>query len=312
MKKDIILNVSKLTKKLKKTTLLNDISFSINENMCCGILGPNGAGKSTLLNLISGYDKKYHGEISICGKKLTEDFLEITRHIGFVPQSENLDHYISALANLKFQMDLYRLPYSKTINFVENLSKRLGIYSKLKNKVFTLSGGEKQKLIIIMALLHNPSILILDEPTFGLDFESRLEIWNIIKSLQKDMNLTILFSTHHLDETEEFCDYVIIVSQGVKLVEGIPSALKNKLGEEIITIKTSSSVISDNLRILMPQKDLFYEDKSILKFTTSCGKEAMTKISTIIKNQKIHNVEISLSSPSITDVYLFNIFRRPA
>lgn len=216
-----IITIKNLTKKYKNRIAVDNVSFDIYEGEIFGLLGPNGAGKTTIIKLLTGLIKPTNGEIFICNKNLVKDFENAIVNVGAIIESPTMYDYMSGKQNLKYYANLYKkIPKDK----IEKVAELVGIKDRLKDKVKTYSLGMKQRLGIAQALLHDPKILILDEPTNGLDPSGILEMRNFIKKIAKEQKITVLVSSHILSEMEAICNTVAIIDKGqLKQIKSIGS-----------------------------------------------------------------------------------------
>ncbi len=214
-----------LTKYYKNIKALDSVSFSIRLGECFGFLGANGAGKTTLMSMIYGFIFPTSGEIEVLGKKLTKNNLsEIKRKIGVVPQDNNLDPDLSVLENLIVYSRYFDIAKKKALEISNNLLKFVNLHEWTNVNVRKLSGGMKRKLVFIRGLVNDPELLILDEPTTGLDPRSRKQIWELIESL-KHSGKTIILTTHYMEEAEKLCDKIAMMNRGKILLVDTPQNL---------------------------------------------------------------------------------------
>jgi len=234
MKKNILL-VENVTKVINKKNIVKDISFSIDEGEILGFLGPNGAGKSTTLRMIVGLSKPTTGKIEICGYSITENYIKSMSNIGCIIEGPDLYNYISGIENLKMFASMNRGITQKDIYDVVEL---VGLQNRIKDKVSTYSLGMKQRLGLAQALINNPKLLILDEPTNGLDPSGISEFRNIVKDLAKEKKISVLISSHLMSEIELMCDKVSIIKNGV--------ILKNAMVKELLATQEVFWILNDN------------------------------------------------------------------
>ncbi|MCW3087542.1 MAG: transporter ATP-binding protein [Sediminibacterium sp.] len=214
----VIVNVTGLTKQFKNLTAVSDLSFSVNEGDVYGFLGQNGAGKSTTIRMLLTLIKPTHGEVEIFGKKLTTHRNEILAQVGAVIEKPDVYKYLSAYENLKLFARLSGVKVSDQL-LMEQLEK-VGLAQRAKDTVKTFSQGMKQRLGIAIALVHDPKLIILDEPTNGLDPQGIADIRNLILHLSRDLKKTVIVSSHLLSEIEQVATRVLIIDKGRKIVEG--------------------------------------------------------------------------------------------
>lgn len=228
------LAVRHLVKKYDSFVAVNDVSFEMQQGEIYGLLGPNGAGKTSLISSIVTLQKPTSGEVLVFGKNPHIDPMEAKTFIGFVPQ-EVINHgYFDVFEILEFQSGYFGKRHNK--EKIEFLLHRLGLWEHRHKKVKALSGGMKRRLLIAKALVHDPKVLLLDEPTAGVDIELRLSLWDFVLELKKQ-GISVLLTTHYLEEAEELCDRVGILQKGELLTEGSTRQLVQKLTKRKVFLK---------------------------------------------------------------------------
>ena len=228
-----IINLSKIYKK-QKSYSLDHISLEIKSGIIFGLLGPNGAGKSTLINILADLVRKTSGTINILGMDHEIELNSIKPRIGIVPQELNMDPFFTPAELLELQAGLYGVPKNK--RQTKKILRLLALEDKADSYARTLSGGMKRRLLIAKAMVHDPDILILDEPTAGVDVELRQTLWENIKLL-KDQGKTIIITTHYLHEAESLCDEIAIINNGKLLVSDKTDKIKSKMNYKKIIIE---------------------------------------------------------------------------
>lgn len=231
-----ILNIQNVSKSYAQTKALNDVSFHVEQGSFVGLLGENGAGKSTLLNIIAGYIQQDQGSVYYNDQRLSES-VKNKSELGIVFQNSVLDKNLSVLENLYVRGSLYSLNKSDLKSRIEQLTQEFELEPILKQRYGTLSGGQRRKVDIARALIHQPKFLILDEPTTGLDPDIRKTVWDIMKRLRKKENLTILLTTHYMEETAD-CDQLIMLDHGEIIKEGTPNELKEMFSSKRLNLYT--------------------------------------------------------------------------
>ena len=232
--KDII-QIDNLSKSFGEVKAVQDLSFRVQEGALFAFLGVNGAGKSTTINILCGQLAKDSGRVEIDGADLDKDVSKIKRTLGVVFQDSVLDKALSVYDNLQSRAALYGILGEKFQKRLAELSDLLDFADLLKRPVGKLSGGQRRRIDIARALLHNPKILILDEPTTGLDPQTRQLLWNVISDLRKRENMTVFLTTHYMEEAAE-ADYVVILDSGKIAAEGTPLSLKNSYTGDFVTL----------------------------------------------------------------------------
>ncbi len=243
-----IIEINHLNKSFKEVHAVNDLSFCVKKGELFAFLGVNGAGKSTTISIICGMLEKDTGEVLINGKNIETDMKEISNKLGVVFQSSVLDNVLSVKDNLISRASLYGLYGKEANNKIFELSKLLNFEDLLNRTVGKLSGGQRRRIDVARALLHDPEILILDEPTTGLDPQTRKTLWNVIQTYRKEKKMTVFLTTHYMEETVD-ADYVIILDSGKIAAEGTPLELKNKYTGDFITIYNKSINQIDKLNL---------------------------------------------------------------
>lgn len=232
--KDII-EIKNLNKSFGDVKAVNDLSFTVKEGELFAFLGVNGAGKSTTINIMCGQLKKDGGEVVIDGANLDENLDSVKNSLGVVFQSSVLDQALSVKDNLKSRAALYGISGKAFEQRFGELSKLLEFDDLTKRIVGKLSGGQRRRIDIARALFHDPKILVLDEPTTGLDPQTRKLLWDTVTKLRKEKGMTVFLTTHYMEEAAD-ADYVVILDSGKTVAEGTPHALKNKYTGDFITI----------------------------------------------------------------------------
>ena len=291
-------NVNKtFLKKNQEIKALIDFSITIKRGTIHGLLGPNGAGKSTFINVLGGLVKKNSGDVSICGIDIDKNIKLSKFKIGIVPQELNIDPFFSPAELLELQAGLYGVPKKKrkTDEILENLR----LLDQRNAYARTLSGGMRRRLLIGKALVHDPEMIILDEPTAGVDIEIRSSIWDYIKKMSKE-GKTICLTTHYLEEAENLCDNISIINHGKKIIEGSKNELLS-----IISTKTVSFVLDNKL--VVPNNLNEYNpilNKNILKLSYDKNKTNLKNIIDILIENEISFSEINTSEGDLEEVFL--------
>ena len=247
MKENIAITINNLSKiyKNQKNYSLDNISLEIKSGIIFGLLGPNGAGKSTLINILADLVYKTSGTIKIFGKDYSKELYEIKPRIGIVPQELNMDPFFTPYELLELQAGLYGVPKEK--RKTKKILSLLALEDKSDAYARTLSGGMKRRLLIAKAMVHDPEILVLDEPTAGVDVELRQTLWENIKLL-KTQGKTIIITTHYLHEAENLCDEIAIINEGKLLIADKTKNIKSKMNfKKIIIEHDNSTKINDDI-----------------------------------------------------------------
>lgn len=235
-----MINVSNLKKSFGTIHALDDISFSIPQGECYGLLGPNGAGKTTTISIMSTLVKPNQGEVNIAGYDLKNYPLECKKCIGVVTQEIAFYNELSALDNLLFWGEIYNVPRPVLRSRIEETMHLFGLGDRKNDKVKTFSGGMKRRMNIVSAMLHRPKILFMDEPTVGIDPQSRNLIFEVVEKLHKE-GMTVVYTTHYMEEAERLCDRIGIIDNGKIIAQGTLNELKTlgSMKESVVVTYTN-------------------------------------------------------------------------
>lgn len=243
-----IIEIKHLHKSFGDVHAVNDLSFKVKRGELFAFLGVNGAGKSTTISMMCGTLVPDGGEITICDKNALKQMSEITSDIGVVFQNSVLDGVLSVKDNLTSRASLYGITGNRAKERISELAEMLDFSDLLKRTVGKLSGGQRRRVDVARALLHNPQVLILDEPTTGLDPQTRKTLWSVIENLRKSKNMTVFLTTHYMEETSD-ADYVVILDGGKIAAEGTPLDLKNKYTGDFVTVYGASEAEIKSLKL---------------------------------------------------------------
>ena len=288
-----IIKIKNLYKSYGKIKAVNDLDLKVNQGQLYAFLGVNGAGKSTTISMISGILKKDSGEILICGKDIEKENNIIKKYIGIVFQESVLDKSLTVYENIKYRAGLYGIIGKDFIKIYEQIEDLFELQDIKNSKLAKLSGGQRRKVDIARAIIHKPKLLILDEPTTGLDPGTRKKIWNTIRKLRKEYNMTIFLTTHYMEEAAD-ADYISIIDKGKIIAEGTPLELKNKYASDTIIIY---NVNEEKIKKLnLPYKKI----KNAIKIEIKNTKEATNLI---IENKNIFQ-DYEIIKGRMDDVFL--------
>ncbi len=291
-------NVNKIFyKKSKEIRALIDFNIQINKGSIHGLLGPNGAGKSTFINILGGLVKKNTGTIKICGIDIDENAKLSKFKIGIVPQELNIDPFFSPVELLELQAGLYGIPKNK--RNTEEILYNLKLTEQRNAYARTLSGGMRRRLLIAKALVHSPEMLILDEPTAGVDIDIRSSVWKYIRKINK-LGTTICLTTHYLEEAENLCDRISIINYGKKIKEDSKDNLLKIISNKTVSFITKNKFqIPQNLKEFNPNID-----GSKLTVQYDKNKTNIKSIINILNNEGIEFDEINTFESDLEDVFL--------
>ncbi len=298
------IKVEKLTKKFNGLVAVDNVSFSIKPGDIFGLLGPNGAGKTTTISMLSTILKPTSGMALVNGFNITEKQDDVRKSIGIVFQDQSLDEELTAYENMDFHGRLYRIPKEERKKKIAELLKLVGLEERKDYLVKTFSGGMRRRLEIARGLLHKPEILFLDEPTLGLDPQTRNHLWKYIQKLNTEKKITIILSTHYMEEADRLCSTVAIIDKGKIVVMDTPENLKDGLGGDTITIRSSDNEqLKQKLESLDGVKHIRLHDGTV----TINLKNAEKHIAEIVNLSSSSNLSIysvSINKPSLEDVFL--------
>ena len=295
-----LIKVEHLTKRFGDLTAVDDINFSIREGEIFGFLGPNGAGKTTTLSILSTLLSPTEGTAMVNGYNVVSQQADVRRSIGVVFQDPTLDEELTAWENMDIHRRLYGMKKSR-----EKMNEMLTLVeldNRKKQLVKTFSGGMKRRLEIARGLLHEPKILFLDEPTLGLDPQTRNHLWDYIRSMNQEKKVTIILTTHYMDEAEKLSERVAIIDQGKIIALDTPNALKEQLGGSLIRIESEETTrVKEKLAGLNWLVNLSQHNG----FVDVTLRNAEKRIAEIIKMlNDVHIESVSLQIPTLEDVFL--------
>ena len=294
-----IIRVENLSKKFGTVTALHDVSIEVEEGTIFGFLGPNGAGKSTTINILCTLLSPTSGKATIAGYDCMQDSSMVRKSIGVVFQDPTLDKELTAYENMMLHAYLYNVKRSEIKDRINNALSFVDLYERRNDVVKKFSGGMKRRLEVARGLIHRPRILFLDEPTLGLDPQSRANLWDFITELPRKHNVTVFMTTHYMDEAE-VCDKISIIDSGSIIATGTPDELKKTIGGDVIYIKTS-----DNDKAKVEIEKLFDVDVSEkndeLFLTTLKGDSCIPQIIKTIGDKAL---SVRLQRPTLNDVFI--------
>ena len=295
-----IIEVSGLTKKYASSNsfALDHIDLTIESGSIFGLLGPNGAGKSTFINILSGLTNKSSGTVKVCGIDLDENPKTVKGNIGVVPQEINIDPFFSPIQIMNIQAGLYGVKKNNNKNL--EILKNLNLLEKATAYSRSLSGGMKRRLMVAKAMVHNPPLLILDEPTAGVDVELRSKLWDSIRSLNKK-GVTIILTTHYLKEAEILCDRIAVINKGKVIACDKKKRFMQLLDEKELIIEFSEQIKN------IPNEIKKYCKKKTYKSLTLKFKKSKISTADIIKifvEKKFKLKEISTKESDLEDIFI--------
>ena len=294
------IQIKGLKKSYNNTPALKGVDIEISKGEFFGLLGPNGAGKTTTINILTGLVFKNAGTCLVFEKDIVKDYRYTRSKIGIAAQELSVDWFFTIEKLLYFQAGYYGISTKKAKTKVDELLERLGLDKKRDSRLRQLSGGMKRRFQIAKALVHDPDILILDEPTAGVDVELRHDLWKYLKELHRKGN-TILLTTHYIEEAELLCDNVAIIDEGTILKEGSPKQLTKELGKSGVTVQTGKAI--QNIENLLTDLTYTIED-SRLHFSVKDAEKAIPNIIQKLSKINIPIHSITTETSSLEDVFL--------
>jgi ABC-2 type transport system ATP-binding protein len=306
MAEEYAINIDNVVKKFGDFTAVNGVSLKIKKGEIFGLLGPNGAGKSTTISMLLGLLTPTSGRIIINGTDMKNDPAEARTHIGVVTQETVVEPELTAEQNLMIFGRLYHIPKSemeKSIEFALELSDLVQF-----RKVYagTFSGGMKRRLEVSKSLMHTPDIILLDEPTTGLDVQNRTQIWNLLREINKKQGVTVLMTTQYLEEADQLCDRIGIIDHGKLIALGTPDELRKSIGLSSVIEVTADKEELQKVASIFKKVGL---EPTVLnnRVTAPGGNNATKKIETLLSSlstAKINVRNVSMHEPTIDDVFL--------
>jgi len=301
------IELKSLTKSFGDVIAVNDISLSVKNGEIFGFLGPNGAGKSTTIMILTTLLKPTSGQALLSGFDVMTNAKQVRQNIGYVQQETTVDEYLTGRENLLLQAKLNHIPKNEINKRIDEILDLIELTDKQDKPVGTYSGGMRKRLDIAGGLLHRPKVLFLDEPTVGLDIQTRRKIWGYIKKIHDEFEMTIFLTTHYMEEADKLCDRIGIIDGGKIQVIDSPENMKKAMGNEVISIileeeKNYNSFLSELKKIEFVNK--INEDGSKLILFASNGTEVIPKIFKISSELDIKIISISLTQPSLDDVFI--------
>jgi ABC-2 type transport system ATP-binding protein len=296
------IEIKNLTKKFGEFTAVAGIDLEINDGELFGLLGPNGAGKTTTISMLSTTLSPTGGDAKINGFALHEQD-KVRRSIGIVFQDPSLDDELTGKENLEFHGRMYHIPAALRRERIGEVLRLVELEDKADLQVKTYSGGMKRRLEIARGLMHHPKILFLDEPTIGLDPQTRRHIWEHIEKLNRDEKITIILTTHYMDEADYLCDRIAIIDHGKIIAIDTPAALKKIMGGDIITLVTADAVHLKDLLAFDWIKEMNVIDGSLV-MTVANGDKAIPELLAVADKNDVKVDSVNLKSPTLEDVFI--------
>jgi len=301
-----IISAENLTKVYRgKVKAVDHIFFQVREGEIFGFLGPNGAGKTTTIKMLNTLASITEGKATVAGHDVAKDPGAVRKSIGVVPQELTADDELSGSENMMLMARLHQVSGSKARSRIDTLLALVDLQDAAGRKVRTYSGGMRRRLQLVMGLLHEPKVLFLDEPTLGLDVQTRSKMWHYIKGLNKERGLTVFMTTHYLDEADSLCDRIAIIDHGTIRISGTPAELKGAHGGDIITL-TLSNDKNDLTQFLSAIEGVrgVTRDGRVYRIKLPKTEKALPAIVAGVVQKEAEIEEIDFSKPTLDQVFL--------
>ena len=302
-----IIVVDKLSKTFSNSKIIavDNISFEVREGEIFGFLGPNGAGKTTTINMLTTILRPSSGNAQVCGQDVHKHADEVRRSVGVVPQEYTADEDMTGHDNILLCADLYGLPRSDSKPHADELLRLVELHDAANRKVNTYSGGMRRRLELACGLINYPRLLFLDEPTLGLDVQTRAAVWNYIRMLKEQYHMTLFLTTHYMEEADSLCDRIAIIDHGHIVKIGSPEELKASIGGDVITVtvREREPDISSDIARLDLVRDVKQTDGAY-RVKVKLGEEAAPRIVDLIRSKGLHVTKIALTKPTLDEAYL--------
>jgi ABC-2 type transport system ATP-binding protein len=297
------IEVQDLTRSFGDLVAVDRISFAIEDGETFGLLGPNGAGKTTTISMLSTILEPTSGHAEVNGLDITKAQDGVRKSIGIVFQDQSLDEELTAYENMDFHARLYRLEKSIRHEKIVGLLSLVGLEERKDDLVKTYSGGMRRRLEIARGLLHEPKVLFLDEPTLGLDPQTRNHLWEYIDRLNREKGITVILTTHYMEEADRLCRRVAIIDHGKIVAMDTPGRLKEQIGGEVITVRSPDP---DGIcRVIKaPWVGRIEKHENSVTIGVQNAEEHITEVVTTLTAHKIPIQSISLRKPTLEDVFL--------
>ncbi len=301
------IETNSLLKEFGKVKAVDNISFKIEEKEIFGFLGPNGAGKSTTMMILTTLLKPTSGKALVAGFDVLTQAKKVRENIGYVQQETTVDEFLTGRQNLTLQARLNHMPKNIAEKRIDDILELIELSDKQNQPVVTYSGGMRKRLDIAGGLLHMPKILFLDEPTVGLDIQTRRKIWEYLKKIHDEFQMTIFLSTHYMEEADKLCDRIGIIDYGQIQAIDSPQAMKDSLGNEVITFSTFNekpdSTLTEQLKKIQLVTEITSNDDLITVYTNKAI-QVVPEIFQVSSALDIKIKTLSISQPTLDDVFI--------
>ena len=299
----VALHIQNLTRRFNDLVAVNNISFDIGHGEIFGLIGPNGAGKTTTLSMLSTMLKPTSGSATVNGIDIEQDEDGVRKSIGIVFQDQSLDEELTAWENMDFHARLYRIPADTRNQRITELLRLVELEDRKNDIVKTFSGGMRRRLEIARGLLHRPSVLFLDEPTLGLDPQTRNHLWQYIATLAREKGITIILTTHYMEEADRLCNRVAIMDHGKIIALDTPKNLKDGIGGDVVTIQSTDpdAIVA---ALTEPWISRIEQHNNEVIITLQNAEQHVSTIVTLLNTKQVPIESIAIHKPTLEDVFL--------
>ena len=299
------IETNSLTKRFDKMIAVEDVNLEVDQGEIFGLLGPNGAGKSTFISMLCTILKPTSGTARVEGYDIVSQASDVRRSIGIVFQDPSIDDRLTGMENMELHADLYDVPREVMHSRIDEVLKLVELEDRASSFVNTYSGGMRRRLEIARSLIHYPRVLFLDEPTVGLDPQSRDHIWNYIRDLKKRENITIILTTHYMEEADKLCDRIAIIDRSRIIALDTPHNLKSELeGETIIIASSDNKLLSQKVKEGKLADNIIETETEVI-LTLGNANTALARIVELAVSVGIYIDNISIREPDLDDAFMY-------
>jgi len=303
--KDIIIETKNLTKIYNgKIKAVSDLNIEIKEGEIYGLAGPNGAGKTTTINMLITRISPTSGTATVGGFDIVKDSLNVRKIMGVVPQDFTADEDLTGRENMMMVSQFYNVPKARAVENCSNLLKMVGLEEAADRYVKTYSGGMRKRLELVIGLVHEPKILFLDEPTLGLDVQTRTQMWDYVKEIQEKLNVTIILTSHYLEEIDELASRVSIIDHGKILITGTPAELKGSLKGDIITLTLSDQKGVEIMKSIPNVIEVSDSGQNTVRIKVANADESLPQVINYISQHELSTIKLTVQKPTLDEVFL--------
>jgi len=283
---------------------VSDLNLSIREGEIYGLAGPNGAGKTTTINMLVTRITPTSGTAIVGGFDISRNSIDVRRLIGVVPQDFTADEDLTGRENMLMVSQFYDVPKEKSQETCNFLLKMVNLEEAADRLVRTYSGGMRKRLELVIGLVHEPKILFLDEPTLGLDIQTRTQMWSYVREIQSKLNVTIILTSHYLEEIDELANRVSIIDHGKILITGTPSELKESLKGDVVNISFTDQKGAEKMKTVPDVVEVTESSPNALRIKVINADESLPKIINFISQNELSILKLSVEKPTLDEVFL--------